>query len=152
MDGKLLTFENKGASALEQLVGKPIGKLVNVAARQHGLSQRVAKLYLVLAWRAPVGGAQAELGAARAVFSAALDLLTKAPETTAQIKETLDQTRNQWVFYDAALTLKAGESAAPERCQCARVQRKPLARAGKSHLAFRARGRLRDQPLMAVSR
>ena len=152
MEGKLLTLANKGARALEQLVGKPIGKLVNLAGRPRGLSQRVAKLYLALAWRAPVGGAQAELGAARAVFSAALDLLSKAPETTARIKETLDQARNQWVFYDAALTLKAGESAAPERCQFVRVQRKHLARDGKSHLALRARGRVRAQPLMVATR
>jgi Type IV pili methyl-accepting chemotaxis transducer N-term len=115
IDGKLLALANKGASALEQLVGKPIGKLVNVAGRQRGLSQRVAKLYLAMAWKAPISGAQAELNTARADFSAALDLLSKAPETTAQIKEELDQARNQWVFYDSALTLKAGESAAPER-------------------------------------
>jgi Type IV pili methyl-accepting chemotaxis transducer N-term len=115
IDGKLLALSNKGTSALEQLVGKPIGKLVNIAGRQRGLSQRVAKLYLAMAWKAPIIAAQAELNTARADFAAGLDLLSKAPETTAQIKEELDQARNQWAFYDTTLTLKAGESAAPER-------------------------------------
>ena len=75
MNGQLLALANKGASALEQLVGKPICKLVNVAGRQR----------------------------------------SDAPESTAQTKEGLDQARNQWVFYDSALTLKAGECAALER-------------------------------------
>ena len=91
------------------------GKLVVVAGPQRGLSQHVDKLYLAMAWKAPINAAQAEMSAARADFSASLDLRSKAPESTAQIKEGPDQTRIQWVPCDSALTLKAGESAAPER-------------------------------------
>jgi hypothetical protein len=58
---------------LEQVSGKPVGKLVNIAGRQRMLSQRVAKFYLAQTWEATVPNAQAELDKARAEFVAALD-------------------------------------------------------------------------------
>ena len=115
IENQLLLLDKKSTSALEQMVDKPTGKLVDVAGPQRGLSQHVDKLYLAMAWKAPINAAQAEMSAARADFSASLDLRSKAPESTAQIKEGPDQTRIQWVPCDSALTLKAGESAAPER-------------------------------------
>ena len=115
MTTQFLLLDKKGASALEQMVDKPTGKLVNVAGPQRGLSQRVDKLYLAMAWKAPINVAEAEMNAARADFSAALDLLSTAPESTPHIKEGPDQAGIQWLSCDSALTLKAAESAASER-------------------------------------
>ena len=114
MDGKVLALANKGTLQLEQVSGKPVGKLVNIAGRQRMLSQRVAKFYLAQAWGASVPNAQAELDKARAEFVTAIDVLANAPEATAQIRQEIDLARNQWVFYEAALKQNSA-GAASER-------------------------------------
>lgn len=115
MDGKVLALANKGTLQLEQLSGKPVGKLVNIAGRQRMLSQRVAKFYLAQEWGASVPNAQAELDKARAEFVAALDVLAGAPEATGQIKQEIDLARHQWVFYETALAQHGAGAAASER-------------------------------------
>lgn len=115
LDGKVLALANKGTLQLEQLSGKPVGRLVNIAGRQRMLSQRVAKFYLAQAWGASVPNAQAELDKARAEFVAALDVLANAPEATRQIGQEIDLARNQWVFYEAALAQRGAATAASER-------------------------------------
>ena len=42
-DAKVLALAHKGTGQLEQISGKPLGKLVNIAGRQRMLSQRMAK-------------------------------------------------------------------------------------------------------------
>ena len=153
IDNQLLLLDKKGASALEQMVDKPTSKLVNVAGPQRGLSKRVDKLYLAMAWKAPINAAQTEMSAARADFSASLDLRCTAPESTAQIKEGPDQTRIQWVSCDSALTLKAGESAAPERgANAFTSSENVLRRDGKTDGHVRARGRLKKPQSNSVRR
>jgi hypothetical protein len=115
MDGKVLALANKGTLQLEQLSGKPVGKLVNIAGRQRMLSQRIAKFYLAQEWGASVPNAQSELDKARAEFVAALDVLASAPEATGQIRQEIELARNQWVFYEAALAQHGAGAAASER-------------------------------------
>jgi nitrate/nitrite-specific signal transduction histidine kinase len=115
LDGKVLALANQGTLQLEQVSGRPVGRLVNIAGRQRMLSQRVAKFYLAQAWGASVPNAQAELDKARAEFVAALDLLATAPEATGQIRQELDLARNQWVFFEAALAPRGAGAAGPER-------------------------------------
>jgi nitrate/nitrite-specific signal transduction histidine kinase len=110
LDAKVLALANQGTVLLEQVSGKSLGKLVNIAGRQRMLSQRVAKFYLALAWKAPVPNAQAELDKARGEFVAALDVLATAPEATAQIRQEIDLARNQWVFYEAALAQRGADT------------------------------------------
>lgn len=116
LDGKVLTLAHKGTVQLEQLSGRPVGRLVNVAGRQRMLSQRVAKFYLALAWKAEVPNAATEIDKARAEFVQALDLLHNAPEATASIRRELELARNQWVFYESAIAQRGVETAMPERC------------------------------------
>jgi len=115
LDSKVLGLANKGTLQLEQVSGKPVGKLVNIAGRQRMLSQRVAKFYLAQTWKASVPNAQAELDKARAEFVAALDVLASAPEATAQIRQEIDLARNQWVFYETALAQRGSDTSALER-------------------------------------
>ena len=115
LDSKVLGLANKGTLQLEQVSGKPVGKLVNIAGRQRMLSQRVAKFYLAQTWKASVPNAQAELDKARAEFVAALDVLASAPEATAQIKQEIELARNQWVFYETALAQRGSDASASER-------------------------------------
>ncbi len=115
LDSKVLALAQQGTMQLEQASGRAAGRLVNVAGRQRLLSERVAKYYLVLAWKAPVSNAQAELDRARAEFAVALDVLAKAPESSAQIRQEIELARQQWVFFDAALAQRGADPAARER-------------------------------------
>lgn len=116
LDAKVLALSHKGTQQLEQVSGKPVGKLVNVAGRQRMLSQRVAKLYLAQAWKVPVADAQSELDKASSEFAKALDVLANAPEATSAIRQEIDLARNQWMFYEAALVRRGVDGFAPERC------------------------------------
>ena len=115
MDGQVLALANKGTLQLEQLSGKPLGRLVNIAGRQRMLSQRIAKFYLAQQWGASVPGAQPEMDKARAEFVTALDVLANAPEATEPIRQEIELARNQWVFYETALAQRGAGAAMSER-------------------------------------
>ena len=102
-DAKVLALAHKGTGQLEQISGKPLGKLVNIAGRQRMLSQRMAKYYMAMAWNIDATASSAELAKARTEFVTALDTLRNAPEATAEIKQELTLADAQWVFFDNTL-------------------------------------------------
>ena len=102
-DTKVLALAHQGTVQYEAALGKPVGKLVNVAGRQRMLSQRMAKFYLAATLSVDADTAAAEIAKARTEFIGAQDLLRNAPEATARIKESLQLADGQWVFFDAAL-------------------------------------------------
>ncbi len=104
LDARVLALAHQGTVQLEQLSGKPVGKLVNVAGRQRMLSQRSAKCYLSLTWSAADPAQQRELETAKREFLGALTLLESAPEVTNTIRDELSLARQQWVFFDNALS------------------------------------------------
>ena len=102
-DNKVLELAHKGTVQLEQLSGKPVGKLVNIAGRQRMLSQRMAKYYLATAWNIDPAASGGEMNKARAEFVTALETLRNAPEATAAIRQELILADGQWLFFDNAL-------------------------------------------------
>lgn len=104
LDAQVLALAHQGTVQLEKLSGKPVGKLVNVAGRQRMLSQRSAKCYLSLTWGDADPVQQRELETAKREFVGALTLLESAPEVTTTIREELSLARQQWVFFDNALS------------------------------------------------
>lgn len=102
-DARVLALAHQGATQYETTMGKPVGRLVNIAGRQRMLSQRMAKFYFASTMAVDSTNAQTEVTKARTEFLAALDVLRNAPEATPRIKSELDLADGQWVFFDAAL-------------------------------------------------
>lgn len=117
LDSKVLKLAHQGTVQLEQLSGKPVGKLVNVAGRQRMLSQRTAKFYLSQRWGAQVADAAGEMEKARQEFRAAMSLLTQAPQATTMIKAQLALAEQQWIFFENALARLQEPAGAQRRAE-----------------------------------
>jgi hypothetical protein len=120
LDAQVLALAHKGTLQFEQLSGKPAGKLVNLAGRQRMLSQRVAKFYLVQAWKLPAANTESELEKARSEFVAALDSLAQAPEASPSIQQELALARHQWVFFESALGQRHTTNTLPDTLRAER--------------------------------
>lgn len=102
-DARVLALAHQGTVQYENHLGKPAGKLVNVAGRQRMLSQRMAKFYLAASLLNDNRAALAEIQTARAEFLAGMDVLRRAPQATPAILDDLQLADGQWVFFDTAL-------------------------------------------------
>ena len=105
----VLELAQAGAAMLVDLSGSESGPLVGVAGRQRMLSQRMAKLYQAVNWGVAPNGAAAELQKARKDFNVGLIALATAPATTRAIKDEVELSKQQWLFFENALD--AGEAA-----------------------------------------
>jgi hypothetical protein len=99
----VLALAHQGTQQYEAALGKPLGKLVNMAGRQRMLSQRMAMYYLAARLPVEASLAVAEIGRARSEFVSAMAVLRKAGQSTARIQDALQLADGQWVFFEAAL-------------------------------------------------
>lgn len=102
-DARVLGLAHQGTLQYEAAMGRPVGKLVNIAGRQRMLSQRMAKFYYAATLPVDSATAVAEIGKARSEFLTAMGVLRQAPEATARIREELALADGQWLFFDQAL-------------------------------------------------
>lgn len=103
LDAQVLGLAHQGTGQYEAVLGKPEGKLVNVAGRQRMLSQRMAKFYLAATLPVDAERSSMEINKARTEFLSAMSLLREAPQATTSIKDELRLADGQWIFFDAAL-------------------------------------------------
>ena len=107
----VVAIANKATGQLAAHSGTTQGNLVNISGRQRMLSQRIAKYAQAMNWGVAPAGAQAEIDKSRTEFVQKLGELSAAQINTLQIKEELELGRQQWMFFDAALSGKGDKKA-----------------------------------------
>lgn len=106
----LLRASNDAVLALEAAGGTPQSRLVNISGRQRMLSQRMAKAYMMRAWRIDTPELSGQLDHAANEFTGALAALRSAPENTPEIASELDAVAQQWEWFSGAIKLQGAQS------------------------------------------
>lgn len=111
LSDEVLTLAHRGTMQLEKHSATTAGRLVNLSGRQRMLSQRMAKLYQAHAWGLGSGQALKEIDTARGEFTTALRELSIAPSNTPALVAELDLVKQQWFFFEGALTQRTTNDA-----------------------------------------
>ena len=111
---EVLALAQQGTVQLEKRSGTAAAYLVNLSGRQRMLSQRMAKFYQAASWGVADGKSPSHLDKARKDFAEALHELAASPANTTQIKESLELVKQQWFFFENALSQKSGTDKRPQ--------------------------------------
>ena len=101
---EMVAIANKATGQLAVFSGSTQGNLVNVSGRQRMLSQHLAKYYQAQAWGVAPANAADEIKKSRSEFVEKLAELAAAPANTQPIKDELALAKQQWMFFDGALS------------------------------------------------
>jgi hypothetical protein len=107
----LLEAADHATTAYEALGKASSARLINVAARQRMLSQRMTKNYFLIAAGYPAKTYRDPIDSDRAAFTQALALLNGSALSTPSIRNELGLAQTQWLFFEAALS-KPGDPEA----------------------------------------
>lgn len=109
IDDKLLGATHEVVLKLQDHSGTAPAKLVNIAGRQRMLSQRIAKLYILISGGVQNAGLSDQLQSARYEFEGAQADLKTAPENTQEIQQSLAEVDRQWIIFRASFQLEEGK-------------------------------------------
>jgi len=101
---ELMIASGKLALAIEADAETPVGRLLDLSSRLNMLAQRLARLYLQAQAGDATQGVRVDIEQARREFSAGLGELDSARDNTPSSRAALSLARNQWVFFDIAIS------------------------------------------------
>ena len=99
----LMIAAGKLAFDIENELGTPSGRLVDLSIRQNMLAQRLARLYMQAQLGDHSQSLRVDMQQARIEFVMALGELAGAPANTRAIGESIALARMQWLFFENAL-------------------------------------------------
>ena len=107
-DETLLRAAHQVVLDLQKNANSKVGRIVNISGRQRMLSQRIAKFYMLLAWRVNTEQSLKLMNIASDEFSAALNELILSNLNTKEINEALDDVTVQWSIFERGFNMRKG--------------------------------------------
>lgn len=105
-DEALLKAAHQVVLSLQKKANSKLARLVNVSGRQRMLSQRIAKFYMLAAWRINGGSSINYMHQAGDEFSIALDELLTSKVNTKEIKSSLEDVKTQWSIFERSFRMR----------------------------------------------
>lgn len=100
----MMVHTGKLAMLIEGEGETPVGRLLDLSSRLNMLSQRLARLYLQAYGGNQTQGVLIDIEQARKEFATGLQELDMARENTPACRDAISLARNQWIFFDSAIS------------------------------------------------
>ena len=107
---ELMIHAGKLSMQIEAESDTPVGRLIDQSSRLNMLSQRLARLYLLVQGGSRSQGVLVDIEQARKEFSTGLNELSTARENSPASSDAVGLAKNQWIFFESAINrLGAGD-------------------------------------------